>query len=74
MTCTCGSDRIVSICGKTSDLCTVDFKGIEHDGYVPSDIGIGSSDYIEFDYCLCCGIIQDEWPKADPSFAVNEDD
>jgi hypothetical protein len=32
---------------------------VEYDGYVPTGIGIGGNDYLEFDYCLNCGQIQD---------------
>jgi hypothetical protein len=37
-------------------------EGFFSDGYVPSDIGIGGDDYIDFIYCLECGQIQDEFP------------
>jgi hypothetical protein len=33
---------------------------VECIGYVPTGIGIGGNDYLEFDYCLNCGQIQDE--------------
>ena len=50
------------VSGKVSDMCWMEYlkTGVEYDGYVPSGLGIGSGDYIEFDYCLACGQIQDE--------------
>lgn len=69
----CESDRIINVGAKCSDLCNVEFNGVEHDGYVPSDIGIGSGDYIDLDYCLECGKIQGKFPIKNPSF-VKEDE
>ena len=64
----CESDRIVSISAKCSDLCSAQMfcgdNSIEHDGYVPNDMGIGGGDYIEFEFCLECGQIQGEWPRS----------
>ena len=44
----------LTISAKCSDLCFASFtddngKTIEHDGYVPSDIGIGGNDYVELE-------------------------
>ena len=36
--CKCGSDRLMSVSGKTSDMCHVTFKDQEHDGYVPEGL------------------------------------
>ena len=70
----CGSDRLMAVSGKTSDLCATVFKGVGHDqGYVPGDIGMGDNeDYLDFTYCLECGMIQGEFPLPDPSFARKE--
>jgi hypothetical protein len=68
----CGSNRILSVGAKCSDCCAVEFKGFEHDGYVPKGIGIGEGDTIEIDVCLECGQLQDQWPKPDPEFYVDE--
>jgi hypothetical protein len=52
----------------------------QRDGYVPDDIGIGSGDYVDFNYCLQCGQIQDEFPKVASSIEdaveaeIDEDD
>ena len=62
----CGSDRIVSVSGKVSDMFYGSYKEYEVDGYVPGDIGIGGGDYIEFVYCLECGQIQGDWPLPEP--------
>lgn len=56
-------ERMISVCGKTSDLCHVTLPdGTEKDGYVPSDLNIGGGDYVEFSYCADCGKIQGEFP------------
>jgi len=61
---TCGSNRLVNVCGKISDFFWVQQKntGCEYEGYVPSGMNIGIEDYIEFDYCLNCGKIQGTFP------------
>lgn len=63
----CGSEQIMSISGKTSDLFTAEYANYEYCGYVISDIGIGSGDYIEFEYCLECGQIQGKFPVEEPT-------
>jgi hypothetical protein len=35
---------------------------VEHDGYVPDDLGVGGGDYVELDLCLNCGTVAGEWP------------
>ena len=62
----CNSDKIASIGAKCSDLCSFSFDGLEKDGYVPTDVGIGGGDYVEFDYCLNCGQIQGKFPIDSP--------
>lgn len=65
---TCKSDRLMTVSGKTSDLCWLrdEKTGQEHDGYVPSNCGIcepsDGGDYIAFTYCLACGQIQGRFP------------
>ncbi len=60
----CNSERVAQVSAKCSDMCHILFPGSEDftNGYVPSDIGIGGGDYIEFGWCLNCGIIQDDFP------------
>ncbi len=60
--CQCGSDRIASVNAKCSDCCFVYMDKMDHHGYVPSDMGIGGGDYVEFRYCLNCGKMQDNFP------------
>jgi hypothetical protein len=60
---TCKSTNILDVSAKCSDLCTVSYKGKSLDGYVPSDLGIGGGDYVEFQLCLACGKVQDTFPK-----------
>ena len=68
----CKSDRLLSVSGKVSDMCSVDFGGREHDGYVPDGLGIGGGDYIEFVLCLECGAVQGKFPKKDPDLWEEE--
>jgi hypothetical protein len=64
--CKCGSNRIVSVNAKCSDLCNVQLpSGEELDGYVPDNLNIGGGDYIGFEFCMDCGRIQDEFPIDD---------
>jgi len=65
MTCKCGSDRILSVNGKVSDMCDVQFQGDSRDGYVPRGLNIGGGDYLEFDVCLNCGMNQGTFPVPD---------
>jgi len=58
----CGSSRIAEVGGKVSDMFNAYIGDKEYDGYVPSDLGIGSGDYIDFDYCMDCGHIVGEFP------------
>jgi hypothetical protein len=63
MTCSrCNSKRTASFSAKSSDLNCVRIGELEHEGYVPGDLGIGSGDYVEFDYCLDCGQMQGTFP------------
>ncbi len=59
----CKSTNIASVHAKCSDMCSVIYEdGYEREGYVPAGIGIGGGDYVEFKYCLNCGMIQDDFP------------
>lgn len=58
----CGSERIVRVGGKVSDMFNASIGEHDYDGYVPSDLGIGCGDYIDIDYCADCGQIQGEFP------------
>ena len=58
----CQSHRVGSVSGKSRDLSDFDLGNQSRDGYLPDDIGIGGGDYIEFSYCLDCGMIQGKWP------------
>ena len=62
----CGSNRVMSVTGKCSDMCGILFQDKDYDGYVPNDLNIGGGDYIEFDVCLDCGKLQGEFPIEDP--------
>lgn len=66
MTCQkCASERTARVSGKVSDLFSLstDFgEPVHHEGYVPSDAGIGGGNSISFTYCLDCGHIHGHWP------------
>lgn len=62
----CNNDRIASISGKCSDLSFFRYQGKEKEGYVQDGVGVGGGDYIELDWCLECGQIQDDFPMPDP--------
>lgn len=64
----CGSERILAVSGKCSDLCSVqELNGTEEtDGYVPHDLNIGGGDYLEFGVCLECGQLTGEFPVHSP--------
>ncbi len=73
----CGSDRILKVCGKTSDMFNCHYKNIEHDGYVPDNIHVGDDgygDYVQFDLCMECGKIQGKFPVSDEQIenAINK--
>lgn len=55
----CGSYRIASVSSKCTNSCFYKYEETETNGYVPPEMGIGGGDYIEFDYCIECGQIQD---------------
>jgi hypothetical protein len=66
MSCTkCGSDLLVGINAKSSDLNFVQFKGLKHDGYAPDFPGVCEGDYVDIEFCAHCGTIQDFEPMTD---------
>jgi hypothetical protein len=68
MSCKCGSDRLLRISAKCSDLFGMSYKGKEYDGYVPTDIEIGNDgygDYVSMVICLECGLIQGKFPVSE---------
>lgn len=68
----CESERLCSICSKSSDLNSGAVVGTEFDGYVPHDIGIGGGDYVDFTWCLECGQIQGQFPLETPEKYIVE--
>lgn len=64
--CVCGSQRVMSVSGKVSDMCfvSVPHLDIKHEGYAPG-LGVGSGDYLKFAVCLDCGKIQNFTPQTD---------
>jgi hypothetical protein len=44
-------------------MCGVVMGDRELVGYVPTDMGVGGDDYVEFTFCLHCGQIQSEFPR-----------
>lgn len=59
----CKSERIMSVTAKCSDVCSIQYRDMEHNGYVPDHLDLGGGDYIDFDFCLDCGRIQGDFPK-----------
>lgn len=50
--------RIMNVQAKCSDMCFIRYPGDkEHDGYVPSNIGIGGGDYLDFEIDIDTGKI-----------------
>jgi hypothetical protein len=68
----CDSDRILSVLAHCSDTFNANFKGVEYNGYVPGDLGIGDGDDVEVDICLACGMAQGISDHPDPEFYTNE--
>jgi hypothetical protein len=58
MTCKCGSSLIINFQAKCGDLSRTCYKSYNTDGYVPRGLSIGGGDYIDFDFCAACGLIQ----------------
>ena len=58
MSCECGSDKILYLGGKCSDLAYAQLGEVEKDGYVPYIAGIGGGDYIEMSICVECHRVQ----------------
>jgi len=61
----CDSYRIVTVTGKTSDMCTVAYDGCEANGYVPTGLFFGQNgygNYMEITFCAECGQIQETFP------------
>ena len=56
----CKSEIVTTVGGKCSDMfwSRDEWDGDEIEGYVPSRLGIGSGDYIQFTFCHTCGKIQ----------------
>lgn len=69
MTCKCGSDRILLLSAKCSDLCFARFEklsNLEHDGYVPRIPGLSDDgDYLTVEICCDCGTVQGFKPMSD---------
>ncbi len=62
MACKCGSGRIADLGAKCSDNFGVSISSQDHEGYVPTDMGIGGGDYVRLQWCLDCGQIQGKFP------------
>lgn len=58
----CKSERVCSVGGKCSDTFSAGIGTAEIQGYVPDDLGVGSGDYIDFNFCMDCGQLQGKFP------------
>lgn len=72
----CGSERILRAGCKCSDRFVCNIGMLDHDGYVPNDLGIGGGDYVEFDLCLDCGQLQGNFPlpQTEMEKDINDDE
>jgi hypothetical protein len=60
----CSSERILSFCAKTSDLCNAEYDGKTHSGLTPEVECLGGGgDYLSMDVCLSCGQVQGDFPQ-----------
>ena len=64
----CNSERVARVDAKCSDMCVIDYKDKEQNGYVPLGMSIGGGDCVGFSYCLECGKIQGDFPIEDPEW------
>jgi len=70
----CESERLAVVSAKSNDRNYITIlDGPEHEGYIPGDMGIGSGDTIEFEYCLACGQIQGMWPLPETKLEARAD-
>lgn len=81
MTCKCASHRIIKVYAHSRDCNSFVYDSHEYEGYVPSGIGVGGGDDIQFEFCADCGQIQYFKPITDSqifkAFGIsenNEDD
>jgi len=58
----CKSVRTVDATAKCAGTCVVRFSGLETEGTIPDDLGIGGGDYLKFSVCLDCGQMQGQFP------------
>lgn len=59
---TCKSLRVISVYAHCSDMFGANAEQ-EYSGYVLEDLGIGSGDDVEFNYCMNCGQMQGKFPR-----------
>lgn len=69
----CNSLRVATVSAKCSDAFNLSLEGRDYEGYVPTDLGIGGDDYVEFDYCMDCGQIQGSFPLMLTELELEED-
>lgn len=67
----CGGENILEISAKCSDMCILNYLGVEHAGYVPHDLPIGGGDYIKLSICFDCGKAQGIKEAEDPMFYID---
>ena len=58
----CDNQKIAHVGAKCNDMFSLTYENIEIDGYVPSGLNIGGGYYVEFNFCLNCGQIQNFKP------------
>jgi hypothetical protein len=65
---------LVSISGCCADRFNATYKGKTYEGYVNRQLGIGSGDYIEIEYCVKCGRIKGEFPLDNIDDVFDQED
>ena len=62
----CGKTRVAQISAKCSDMFTMAVEEAEYHGYVPNDIGLGTSEnYVTLAFCFDCGMMQGQFPLSE---------
>jgi hypothetical protein len=69
----CGSSRVLEVSGNVANTCCIVMGQNEVVDCVPDNLGIGGGDFMEFEYCLECGQIQDTFPVDDPEWESEND-
>lgn len=70
----CGSQNVLMINSKSSDLNHLELGDVNHEGYMPYLDNIGGGDYVNPTICLNCGQVQGNFPIVIPKELLSESD